>query len=109
MSDANNEITSRKSNLFSKLEQAEKKHNRKANIYEILSAASFYLSLSFGGLAVLSGLIKSFNVPPEIISVFAAISSGLTVLPRQALFILKADWHYSARDTANNLLWKLQF
>ena len=43
------------------------------------------------------------------ISLFAAISTGATILAREAKYRARSDWHYSVRDTANQLVTRLNY
>jgi hypothetical protein len=63
----------------------------------------------FGALAVGAGLIKSVSIPTELISLLAALGSGLTFFSREAKLRSKANWFYLVRDTALKLALRLDY
>ena len=103
------EARARRDALVTDLASHMRNHGRMAFLCEGYSAACFYGSLLFAAIAFVSGFVKTVQVPPELISVSAAIASGLTILARRARFRDKADWHYSIRDTAEQISNELRF
>jgi hypothetical protein len=109
MSEELADVENRKNRLITELEGEARKHEKGASRNQFMVSASFYASLLFGGLAVAAGLIKSIPIPSEVISLFAALGTGATFLSREAKYRAIADWHYAVRDTANQLIARLNY
>ena len=109
MDEQAHEVEARRSALIRELEGEALKHEQGASCNELLVSASFYASLLFGGLAVAAGLVKSMRIPSELISLFAALATGATFLSREAKYRAIADWHYAVRDTARQLIARLNY
>ena len=103
------EVQRRRNELLAKLNDNSRAADSQATWLEFFLTTSFYGNLLFGGLAVVLGLVKQWNVPSEYISLSAAVSTSLAILPRQGKYWAKADWHYAVRDTANGLANRLEF
>ncbi len=102
-------VESRKTEFIEELEKIASKHAKHSHINETLVQSLFYGSLIFGGLAVVSGLIKIITVPPEIISLFAGLATGATTLAKTANYRAVADWNFAVRDTAYQFIEKLKY
>ena|ERR1700722_6359175 len=109
MGDDQAEVDKRRKALWMELDGEAKSNDAKARCQEILLNLSFYISMVFGGLAVAAGLIKSYPVAPELISLFAAIATGATFYSREAKLRARADWFYAVRDTAQELINRLDY
>jgi hypothetical protein len=109
MDEDHSDVETRRRRLIEELEAEARRHDRTAHTNEFLVSAFFYISLFFGGLAVVCGLIKSISIPTELISLFAAIGTGATFLAKEAKYRARADWHYSVRDTAKQLIARLNY
>jgi hypothetical protein len=109
MTEEGEEVKKRKSELVLLLHGEARKHNRQAYFHEGMGFATFYISMLFGGLAVVGGFIKSISIPPELISVCAAIGTGAALLSREAKYRIHANWNYAVRDTAEQLVTRLRF
>ena len=103
------EVEKRRTCLVVELKKEASKHEHTARIHDFFASALFYCSLLFGGLAVAAGLIKSVNIPSEVISLFAAMGTGASILSREAKYRAHADWNYAVHDTAQQLVGKLEF
>jgi hypothetical protein len=109
MTEDGKEVEKRKSELEQLLYGEARKYNRQAIFHEAMGFATFYISMLFGGLAVVGGFIKSISIPPELISVCAAIGTGAALLSREAKYRIHANWNYAVRDTAEQLATRLKF
>jgi hypothetical protein len=105
------ELTKRKESFRALLENEDKVCSRGARRSEIYLKGCFVLSMIFGGLTVGAGILSSASmpIPAWLISVFAAIGTGATVVAREGQFRAKANWFYSVRDTAKDIIWKLDY
>jgi hypothetical protein len=103
------EVEKRRTGLVAELTTEADKHHHTARTNDFWASTFFYGSLIFGGLAVAVVLIKSGKIPSEYISLLAAIGTGASILSREAKLRSHADWNYAVRDTAKQLIGKLEF